>query len=89
MQSHDLQPGPNRIAHDLGYPQPRLHDQITARMPDLDETRVLRIDPGIPVHVHIRTGYVSHDEDATAVRVTVNVLPADRWIIDYTVSTDG
>ncbi|MCO6009458.1 GntR family transcriptional regulator [Actinoallomurus purpureus] len=83
MEERDLHPGPNRIAADLGYPQPRLHDRITARMPTADESRILGMDPGIPVHVHTRIGWTGLDDTAIPVRATVNILPADRWIIVY------
>jgi GntR family transcriptional regulator len=74
MQPADVPQGVSVLLADLRYEQTRYVDEITARMPGPDETRRLRIGPGIPVMIHTRTGYAGGDP----VRVAVTVWPADR-----------
>lgn len=80
IQPHDIVRGANRVLAEIGHDQVRYMDQITARMPTPDEHDVLRIGAGIPVHEHVRVGY---DADGLAVRVAVTILPADRHIVQY------
>jgi GntR family transcriptional regulator len=80
IQPHDIIRGANRVLAEAGHDQVRYVDQITARMPMPEEKDVLRIGAGIPVHEHVRVGY---DAGGVAVRVAVTVLPADRHIIQY------
>ncbi|WP_433497418.1 GntR family transcriptional regulator [Sphaerimonospora sp. CA-214678] len=72
--------GANRVLEELGHPQTRVVDDISARMPTSDETLRLRLEPGTPVIVHVRVGY---DGEETPVRVAVSVLPADKHLIRY------
>lgn len=76
----DITRGANRVLEELGHPQVRVVDDISARMPTADETLRLRLEPGTPVIVHIRVGY---DDEDTPVRVAVSVLPADKHLIRY------
>lgn len=74
MQPADVPQGVSVLLADLRHAQTRYVDKVTARMPDPDETRRLRIGSGVPVMVHTRTGYAGDDP----VRVAVTVWPADR-----------
>lgn len=80
VQPDDIVRGANRVLAESGHDQVRYVDQIRARMPTPDERNSLRVGSGIPVHEHVRVGY---DIDGLAVRVAVTVLPADRHIIQY------
>ena len=80
IQPHDIVRGANRVLAEIGHDQVRYTDQITARMPTPYEQDTLRIGAGIPVHEHLRVGYDAAD---IAVRVAVTILPADRHIIQY------
>ncbi|MDM4721339.1 GntR family transcriptional regulator [Micromonospora sp. WMMA1363] len=79
----DLQPGPAALLSEAGHEPVRIMDRIRLRMPTPDERDILRIPPGVPVAEHVRAPY---DEHGTAVRVTVTVLPGDRWTLEYEVS---
>ena len=70
----DVKQGVIALMADLGYRQVRYFDEVTARMPGPDEVRRLRIGGGVPVIVHLRTGYTAE----RPVRVTETVWPADR-----------
>ena len=76
----DLQPGPASLLSQAGHEPARIMDRIHLRMPTPDERDILRMPPGVPVAEHIRTPY---DEGGAAVRVTVTVLPGDRWTLEY------
>lgn len=74
-----LEPGdvhaPGGLLAAAGLPQARMLDALTARMPDPDETRTLRMPAGIPLLIHHRTGYAA---DGRAVRYMVTRMAADR-----------
>ena len=72
--------GANRVLEELGHPQIRVVDDISARMPTADESQRLRLDPGTPVIVHIRVGY---DPEDSPVRVAVSALPTDKHLTRY------
>ncbi|EEP71785.1 TraR protein [Micromonospora sp. ATCC 39149] len=79
----DLQPGPAALLSRAGHDPVRIMDRVRLRMPTPDERDILRMPPGVPVAVHIRTPY---DDAGTAVRVTVTILPGDRWTLEYEVN---
>lgn len=79
----DLQPGPAALLSNAGHDPVRIMDRIRLRMPTPDERDILRMPPGVPVAVHLRTPY---DEAGTPVRVTVTILPGDRWTLEYEVN---
>ncbi|WP_433218082.1 GntR family transcriptional regulator [Microtetraspora malaysiensis] len=76
----DIRRGGNRVLEELGHPQVRVVDDISARMPTPDEASRLQIEPGTPVVVNVRVGY---DPEDVPVRVAVSVLPADKHLIRY------
>jgi GntR family transcriptional regulator len=84
VEPTDIERGANRVLAELGHEQVRYVDQITARMPASDEVSALEIPAGTPIHEHVRIGY---DADDLAVRVAVSVLPSDKHIIQYELSS--
>ncbi|WP_067183347.1 GntR family transcriptional regulator [Microtetraspora niveoalba] len=76
----DIRRGANRVLEELGHPQVRVIDDISARMPTPDESSRLQLEPGTPVVVYVRVGY---DPEDVPVRVAVSVLPADKHLIRY------
>jgi len=76
----DILRGANRVLEELGHPQVRVVDDISARMPTPTESLRLELEPGTPVMEHVRVGY---DPDDLPVRVAVSVLPADKHLIRY------
>ena len=72
--------GANRVLDELGHPQVRMVDEISARMPTPEEIRRLALEPGTPVLHYTRTGY---DPQDVAVRVAVSILSADKHVIRY------
>ncbi|WP_189062039.1 GntR family transcriptional regulator [Longimycelium tulufanense] len=79
----DLQPGPAALLTKVGHEPDRIVDRIRLRMPTPEERDTLRLPPGVPVAEHIRTPY---DRNGNAIRVTVTVLPGDRWTLEYEVN---
>lgn len=79
----DLQPGPAGLLSKCGHDPVRILDRIHLRMPTPDERDVLRVPLGIPVAEHLRVPY---DNAGSAVRVTVTLLPGDRWTLEYEVN---
>lgn len=76
MLPGDVTQGVISLMRDLGYVQVRYTDELAARMPTTEEASRLRIPSGtVPVMVQYRTGYTA---DATPVKLTVTVWPADR-----------
>ncbi|MFI0423792.1 GntR family transcriptional regulator [Spongiactinospora sp. 9N601] len=76
----DIVRGANRVLEELGHPQVRVVDDISARMPTPTESARLELEPGTPVVEYVRVGY---DSDDVPVRVAVSVLPADKHLIRY------
>lgn len=76
----DIVRGANLVLEELGHPQVRVVDDISARMPTPEESRRLELEPGTPVMEYVRVGY---DDADVPVRVAVSVLPADKHLIRY------
>ncbi|GLW08452.1 GntR family transcriptional regulator [Microtetraspora sp. NBRC 13810] len=76
----DILRGANRVLEELGHPQVRVVDDISARMPTPVESQRLELEPGTPVVEYVRVGY---DPQGLPVRVAVSVLPADKHLIRY------
>jgi GntR family transcriptional regulator len=71
---------PGGILHSIGYPQHRVRDEITVRMPGPEESKRLNLPPGTPVAQHVRIGY---GESGTPVRVMMTIAPGDRHVLVY------
>jgi GntR family transcriptional regulator len=79
-----LQPGdlsaPGGLLASVGLPQARCVDEITARMPTPEETRLLDATRGVPLIVHTRTGY---DKQDRPVRHMITRMTSDRVHVRY------
>ncbi len=81
----DIPEGDDQELEDLGHVAARYHDQITVRMPTPEEIAALEIAPGIPVARVVRTSYEGNSMPCEAY---VQVLPGDRYILDYDIPND-
>lgn len=79
-ESEDVPRGTNRVLEELGHPLSHITDEITVRMPTLDERRQLEIGHDIPVACVHRLAY---DVDEHPVELYVQVMPGDRNILVY------
>jgi GntR family transcriptional regulator len=82
MDPADIPEGTDQELEDAGHVAARYHDQITIRMPTPEETATLEIPPGIPVARVVRTSY---EANGTPCEVYIQILPGDRYILDYEV----
>ncbi|SBW17956.1 GntR family transcriptional regulator [Candidatus Protofrankia californiensis] len=72
----------------LGISVTRVEESVSARMPTPDETRTLRIPPGVPVLTITRRMLAGPDRNQP-VEAAVNItVPADRAILDYALNID-
>lgn len=76
----DIPEGDDQELEDAGHVAAWYHDGITLRMPSPEEIAVLDIPPGIPVARVVRT---SCELDSTPCEVCVQIMPGDRYILDY------
>jgi len=58
----------------------RFSEEVTARMPTLDEVRALGLQPGVPVFRVVRIAY---DADELPVEACDTVMAADRYVLSY------
>jgi GntR family transcriptional regulator len=76
-------PGPGGIyarLEDGGHRLASFAEDVTARMPTPEEARALRLGPGVPVIVVVRTAI---DTDDVPVEVCDTVMAADRYVLSY------
>jgi GntR family transcriptional regulator len=76
-------PGPGGIYARLeehGHVLDRLTEDVTARMPTPQETRLLNLSPGVPVFRLVRTAF---DLDGRPVEVCDTVMAADAYMLSY------
>lgn len=79
----DPNPGPGGIygrIEELGHTLERFTEEVSARMPTPEETRLLRLAPGIPVFRLVRTAY---DLEGRAVEVCDTIMAADAYVLNY------
>lgn len=79
----DPNPGPGGIyarLEETGHTLERFTEEVTARMPTPEETRLLNLPPGVPVFRLVRTAY---DMDGRAVEVCDTVMAADAYLLTY------
>lgn len=75
-------PGPGGVharLEEAGHRLAYLTEDVTARMPTPDETKLLRLPPGTPVLHLVRE---AHTKDRV-VEVTETVIAADRYVLSY------
>ncbi|MEU1813479.1 GntR family transcriptional regulator [Micromonospora aurantiaca (nom. illeg.)] len=82
LSPRDIPQGTTRLLAERGYLQLSYYDEYVSRMPTPEEASLLRLQPGTPVLLHIRTGYSIN----RPVRVSINVFSGDR---NRVVSTHG
>jgi GntR family transcriptional regulator len=79
----DPNPGPGGIyarLEEQGHTLERFTEDVTARMPTPQETRLLNLSPGVPVFRLVRTAY---DIDGRPVEVCDTVMAADAYQLSY------
>jgi GntR family transcriptional regulator len=79
----DPNPGPGGIygrIEELGHTLERFTEEVSARMPTPEETRVLRLAPGIPVFRLVRTAY---DLEGRPVEVCDTLMATDAYVLNY------
>ena len=79
----DPNPGPGGIyarLEEQGHTLARFTEDVTARMPTPEETRVLGLRSGVPVFRLVRTAY---DVEGRAVEVCDTVMAADAYQLSY------
>lgn len=79
----DANPGPGGIyarLEESGHTLARFTEEVTARMPSPQETRLLTLPPGVPVFRLIRTAY---DMSGRAVEVCDTIMAADAYVLSY------
>jgi GntR family transcriptional regulator len=65
---------------ELGHKLKRFSEEVTSRMPTIEETRALRLQPGVPV---IRVVRVAYDTDEMPVEACDTLIAADRYVLSY------
>lgn len=81
-------PGPGGIyarIEEAGHELDHFEEEVTGRMPTPEETRALRLTPGIPVLHVVRTAY---DREGAAVEVCDAIKAADQHILVYRLPAD-
>ena len=76
-------PGPGGIyarLEEQGHTLARFTEDVTARMPTPDETKVLGLRPGVPVFHLVRTAF---DVEGRAVEVCDTVMASDAYLLSY------
>lgn len=63
-----------------GHHLKRFSEEVTARMPGIDEIRALRLQPGVPV---IRLIRVAYDTAELPVEACDAIMAADRYVLSY------
>jgi GntR family transcriptional regulator len=79
----ETNPGPGGIyarIEEQGRRLGRFTEDVTARMPTVEEAHALQLPAGTPVLHLVRTAY---DTDGTAVEVCDTVMAADRHVLSY------
>jgi len=74
--------GTDQILEELGHIPSRYEDEITWRMPSVDEATKLRLSAGIPVGRLLRT---SLDQNDRPIEVYQVILPGDKHVLLYEV----
>jgi len=79
----DPNPGPGGIyarLEEQGHTLARFTEDVTARMPTPEETKVLGLRPGVPVFHLVRTAF---DVEGRAVEVCDTVMASDAYLLSY------
>lgn len=82
MGSADVVEGTDQVLEDLGHTPTQYRDEITWRMPTVDEATKLHLGPATPVGRLLRT---TLDQNGQPVEVYEVILPSDRHVLLYEV----
>jgi len=82
MNEADVIEGTDQVLEDLGHTPSWYEDEITWRMPTVEEATKLHLSPGIPVGRLVRT---TLDQNDRPIEVYEVVLPSDRHVLLYEV----
>lgn len=85
MDEADVKRGTDQVLEELGHTPTRYEDEITWRMPTVEEATKLRLGAGIPVGRLLRT---SIDQAERPVEVYQVILPGDRHVLLYEVDAE-
>jgi GntR family transcriptional regulator len=81
-----LPEGPDNLIEALGHVFARGIELLAARMPSPDESRLLDLDPGVPV---VRLLHIDYDPDGRALQVADDLYAADRHEFAFEWEQDG
>ena len=81
-----LPEGPDNLIEALGHVFARGIELLAARMPSPDESRLLDLDPGVPV---VRMLHIDYDPDGRALQVADDLYAADRHEFAFEWEQDG
>lgn len=84
LHTDNIREGTTRLLDRRGVEQVAFLDQNVARMPSMEEKRMLELGPGTPVFEHRRTGYAP---DRSPVRVSVNIFAGT--VVAYTLGDES
>lgn len=79
----ETNPGPGGIyarLEELGHTLDHFTEEVEARMPSPDETRLLRLPPGTPVFRLVRA---AHSKAGRIVEICDTVMAADHYVLSY------
>lgn len=85
MNPADVVEGTDQVLEDLGYSPAHYEDEISWRMPSIDEATKLHLDAGIPVGQLLRTSY---DRNDLPIEVYSVILPGNLHVLLYEVSAE-
>lgn len=85
MNPADIVEGTDQVLEDLGHIPSRYEDEITWRMPSVDESTKLHLGPAIPVARLLRTTF---DQSDRPIEVYWVILPGDRHVLFYEVDAE-
>lgn len=81
-----LPEGPDNLIEDLGHVFARGVELLAARMPSPDESRLLELDPGVPV---VRMLHIDYDPDGRTLQVADDLYAGDRHEFAFKWDQDG
>jgi len=82
MSPEDVVEGTDQVLEDLGHTPTRYEDEITWRMPSVEEATKLHLGPATPVGRLMRT---SIDQNGRPIELYQVILPGDRHVLLYEV----
>jgi GntR family transcriptional regulator len=82
MNEADITEGTDQVLEDLGHTPSWYEDEITWRMPTVEEATKLHLSPGIPIGRLVRT---TLDQNDRPIEVYEVILPSDRHVLLYEV----